>query len=586
MTFLYPEVLYFNFLLLLPLLLYVFSKNKIKKLFKKEIFKKLSINQSYLPNSVRIGILFIIFALITASLARPVKNNSNIDIELKGLNIIVAMDISKSMLAEDTKPNRLVIAKDKIKKFIDINKNNKIALMAFAGNAFMVAPLSFDSESLRFLISNLDISSISRAGTSVLSVLESSLVIDKTENRKNIVIFSDGGDEGDYLKEVEFAKSNNISVHIVSIATEKGAPIKENGNFLLDNNGAVVITKRNDNIAKLAHETNGIFTTYTYNNRDIESIKEHIESENKKKMFKKDNVVSYDEFFVYPLFVALALVFLSFFTYFKRVLVLTLLVYSGDSYAGVMDFLDISSAKSSYSKKQYAQSAKYWEKVYESDKSSKIAYNLANAYYKSSDFKKAIEYFDKSEFITDKAKAFVHYNKGNAYAKMQDYENAKKEYNKSLDIRDDGDVRYNLELVKQAEKQKKKQDKNKDKKDSKDNKNKKDKKDDKDKENKDSDKKSKDKQDKDKQDKEKKKGEDKKKKEDEKKKEKDKEKQEEKDKQEKQDEDKKDKTKKYKAKHISDLQEKRWMKKLQKQKAKSIPLYQFSNKENKNDKNW
>ena len=190
--------------------------------------------------------MFVIFVLLTVSLARPVKNNAKVDIELKGLNIIIALDISKSMLAEDTKPNRLVIARDKIKKFIDMNKNNKIALIAFAGNAFMVAPLSFDSDSLKFLISNLDINSISRAGTNVLSVLESILVIDKSDKKKNIVIFSDGGDEDDYSKEVDFANSNDISVNIVSIASEKGAPIKENGNFILDKNGAVVITKRNE----------------------------------------------------------------------------------------------------------------------------------------------------------------------------------------------------------------------------------------------------------------------------------------------------------------------------------------------------
>jgi Ca-activated chloride channel family protein len=266
MIFLYPEVLYFNFLLILALLVYVFSKNKIKKLFKKEIFKKLSINQSYLPNSLRIGILFIIFFLITIALARPVKVGADVDIELKGLSIIVALDISKSMLAEDVKPNRLIVAKEKIKKFISINRNNKIALMAFAGNSFMVAPLSFDSSSLKFLISNLDISSISRAGTSIFALLESVLIIDKAKTKKNIVIFSDGGDESDYSKEIEFALSNDISVNIVSIASEKGAPIKEKGNFILDKNGAVVISKRNDNIAKLSHETDGIFTTYAYSN--------------------------------------------------------------------------------------------------------------------------------------------------------------------------------------------------------------------------------------------------------------------------------------------------------------------------------
>jgi Ca-activated chloride channel family protein len=581
MIFLYPEVLYFNFLLILALLVYVFSKNKIKKLFKKEIFKKLSINQSYLPNSLRIGILFIIFFLITIALARPVKVGADVDIELKGLSIIVALDISKSMLAEDVKPNRLIVAKEKIKKFIDINRNNKIALMAFAGNSFMVAPLSFDSSSLKFLISNLDISSISRAGTSIFALLESVLIIDKAKTKKNIVIFSDGGDESDYSKEIEFALSNDISVNIVSIASEKGAPIKEKGNFILDKNGAVVISKRNDNIAKLSHETDGIFTTYAYSNDDIISIKNHIEKENKKKMFKQDNIISYDEFFLYPLLVALVLVFLAFFTYFKRVLVLILFCYSGDSYAGVMDFLDISSAKKTYANKEYAKSLKHWKDLYDSNPSSNFSYNLANAYYKNNEFKKSIEYFNKTKFTSNKGKAFLHYNKGNAYAKMQDYENAKKEYKKSLNIQDDKDVRYNLKLVEDAEKQKKKQDKknkdNKDKKDSKDDKkNKKDEDKNKDgkKDNKDSKDKNKDKKDKDKKnskdDKDKKKSKNKDKKDDKSK-----------------DDKEKKEMKKYKAKNISDLQEKRWMKKLQKQKAKSIPLYQFSNKkEHKNDKNW
>ena len=172
-----------------------------------------------------------------------------------------------------------------------------------------------------------------------------------------------------------------------------------------------------NNIAKLSHETSGIFTTYTYNNRDIISITKHIERENQKKLFKKDNITSYDEFFVYPLFVALVLVFLSFFTYFKRVLVLCLFFYSSDSHAGVFDFMDIASAKKTYQKKEFAQSTKYWKKLYDKNNDSKIAYNLANAYYKNSEFKKAIEYFDKVKFKSSNANAFLHYNKGNALCK-------------------------------------------------------------------------------------------------------------------------------------------------------------------------
>jgi len=544
MIFLHPEYLYLLLLLILPVMIYFYSGNKFKKYFSKEVFNRLVINQSYLPHMIRSVLMILIFTLMVLSLARPVGDKENVSISLKGINIIIALDISKSMLAEDIKPNRMIVAKEKIRQFIDINSNNKMAIVAFAGNSFMVAPLSHDGKSLKFLISNLDTSSISQKGSSILSVLEATNVLNDKKELKNLIIFSDGGDKDDYNEEIKFAKKHKIAVSILAIGTRDGSPIRDtDGEFVLDKNQGVFISKRNDNIEKLALQSNGIFMSYTYSKEDIFTIKEHMEDISKSKVFKKNKALKYDEMFIYPLALAFVFVVISFWTFFKKtpiMILFSLLLYNTELRANSLDFMNIDNANSQYKKGDYKKAINSWLNL-ESDES-EVSYNIANAYYKSKQYQKAIDYFDKVEFYSSQAKSFVLYNKANSYVKLKDYEKAKELYKESIKLNDDKNAKYNLKLLEDMKKKDDKKNQQDDKQD--DKKKEKQKKDDK---NKKGDKKKNDKG---------KKG------------------------------DKKKKSENKNHQFISAKEEKKWLQKLNKQKSKVVPLYQFNNKRYKNESNW
>lgn len=612
MTFLHPEFFYY---MLLPLFilfgLLLTQKEPIATFFSQEVIDKLRVNSNTLTLKARNGLFFLIGLLMIVALAQPVIQDGVIEVKAKSADIMIAMDISDSMLAEDVYPNRLKLAKHKAIEMLGSANQDRVGVIAFAKGSFLVSPLSFDHSAVKFLLSNLNTDSITEKGTNISSMLE---VVNQSmakDVRKYILLLSDGGDKDDFSDEIALAKKYNITVFVLGVGTKKGAPVKQSDGSFIKQNGKIIISKLNEHIADLAVKSGGVYIQNTNSNRDINAMLKEIEKHSDKKELKSEDVQKYIPLFYYPVGFALFLLLIATSSMSKRervhvpsaFILFALVLNSVHVEAGMLDFMQLDAAKKAYEAKEYKKSQSIYSDFAKQSGSSESYYNSANAFYKQKQYDKAIENYKKAKF-TDKSKeANSLSNLGNSYAKKGDEKSlheAIKQYEESLKLKEDKDTRENLENVKKLL-QKKQDQQNKQNKNDKDDKQKnQDKKDQNKNQNQDKqnsqnqkDKKGDDKQNKDsqnqnKQDKKKDEKSSQDKKEDEKKKS-DKKKQDDPDKKgEQKDEQSKAQNTQAKEQKMSDVEENKWMDKLNKQ--QNSYMYRLDKQkpleENSDEKPW
>ena len=476
MSFLHPEFLYY----MLPPLFILFGllltqKEAQATFFSEEVINRLRVSANTLTLRARNALFMLIGILLVIALAGPVIKEGKIEIKAKSADIMIALDISDSMLAEDVYPNRLRLAKQKALDFLRLAPNERIGVVAFAKNSYLVSPLSFDHDAVAFLLKNLDTSSITEQGTDLLSMLE---VVDrsiKNESRRYILLLSDGGDEKDFSREIAYAKKHNITVFVLAVGTKKGAPIKlPNGEFIKQN-GSIILTKLNEKIAELATQTGGVYIQSVNSNKDVKTMLREIEAKAKKKEMKSEEIEKYIPLFYYPVGLALLLLLIATSSMSKRekvqvpsLFLLALVLFSAPvAKAGVLDFVDLHDAKNAYKQQNYEKSAEYFDAYAKKTGKSAAYYNAGNALYKQKKYKEALKQYEQAHF-TDKSKEAASLaNMGNSYAKLgsqKDLKAAIKEYEASLKLREDKAVRENLEAVKKAlkkQQQKKQQNQNK-----------------------------------------------------------------------------------------------------------------------------
>jgi len=583
MSFLHSEV----FLYLLPPLFVLFGllltqQEQQAKFFSDEVMSKLRVSANTLTIKARNGLFFLVAILVIVALSNPVIDDGEIEIKAKSSDIMIALDISDSMLAQDVYPNRLKFAKQKALNILKTTMDERIGVIAFAKNSYLVSPLSFDHDAVKFLLSQLTTESITEKGTDFMSLLQ--VVADTSKNKKHLLIISDGGDKSDFSQEIEYAKDNDIVVFILGIGTKQGSPIKlKNGEFIKQD-GNIIVSKLNEHISDLATHSGGVYIQSVKSDADIKTMIREIKSKTKSKELKSEKVKRYTPLFYYPLGLALVILLIATSSIGKQQMpkIFSLLFlcfmasYPSDVKAGLLDFMELDKAKDAYLSKNYKEASNIYEGYAKKTNNGQSYFNAGNAFYKDKNYKKAIESYKKATFDSKDLRAKNYANMGNAYArssKEEDLEKAVQSYEKSLKIEEDKQTRENLESVKKVlkkkkqkkqkqkkQKQKKQQQKkqqqnkksNKDKQKSKDNSKKKD------------DKKSS----KDSKDKSQKKSDEKNSKKSEKK------------------SDKKPQPSKTKKSKMSDAEEKKWMQKLNMQKNSYMYKLNKSNKENYDEKPW
>lgn len=481
MSFIYTNVL---FLMLIPALLLMFllisKKNNFEQYFSKEALDKLSVSNQYFSKKARNITLFISLIFMIIALARPVTNEKEQRVKQELNTLLVAIDVSKSMLATDLYPNRLDFATKKLLSIIENSKDTAIAVILFAKSSFILSPLTEDFHSLKILVENLDTGANFDNGTNIYSTLEVTNKLLKNSANKNLLLLTDGGDKKDFAKEIDFAKENKINVYTIALASKEGSAIKlKDGNFLTNKNGDIVTVSVNENIKKLALSTNGGYINYSIDNSDINAILNDILKTSKKENIQSKKYKTYTELFYYPLAIGIFLLLLAFSSLPKirfsksksNSLFLVLFVslfLTNDTYASIFDFQTIEQANADYKAKEYKNATKEYSKL---SSSKEQQYNLANSLYKENKYKEAIEKYKNIKSEDRNLNFNKLHNIGNAYAKSNDLQNAKKSYEEALKIKNDKQTQENLDTVNKALEKKEK--KNKDQKGQKKNKDKK-----------------------------------------------------------------------------------------------------------------
>lgn len=256
------------------------------------------------------------YFMLVVALARPKMGMKVQEIESKGADIVIALDVSNSMMAEDLKPNRLERAKQAISVLLDRLRGDRIGIVVFAGSARKQVPITIDYATAKMTVQAISTDDVNTQGTSLSAAIQLSLET-LPEERKNsgaIILITDGEDhEGEAIELARKAKINNVFVHTIGIGTPEGVPIPLYRNGLLtgyktDRSGQTVITKLNEQILKqIASEGGGIYVKGNNPTLALDQIKKEIERMDKEVVSMKRYEDGEDQF-QWPLALALLLI--------------------------------------------------------------------------------------------------------------------------------------------------------------------------------------------------------------------------------------------------------------------------------------
>lgn len=259
------------------------------------------------------SLILAVFIFSVIALARPQWGFEWQEIKREGVDIIIAVDTSRSMLASDVKPNRLERTKLAIYDLLKELKGDRVGLMAFSGSAFMVCPLTVDTGGFSLSLRELDTHTVSRGGTNIGEAIQEALKsYDQTPSRyKAVVIITDGDNlEGDPLAQAQKAKESGVKIYTIGIGTSEGELIQlenENGTkeFLKDEAGNFVKSRLNEKLLKeIALKTDGAYVRASGAEFGLDTIYEQEISKFEKRELKTKMDKRYFERFQIPLAIA------------------------------------------------------------------------------------------------------------------------------------------------------------------------------------------------------------------------------------------------------------------------------------------
>lgn len=320
MQFVNPQ---FFWVMVIPFVVLVFlittNKERLSRVFDEKVLKRLSASDESMPLKVRNILMFMAIFLMIVAMSRPVMNKGEKKVEVQGITLLTALDISGSMRSKDVYPNRLEFAKKKMIDFFKAMPSDEIGVVAFAYAPFVLAPFSSDKETLAMMVEGVTDKYINMGSTdfSALGTLSASLLEEKKP--KILVLFSDGGDEKAIAGFDDILSENNIDLYVVLVGTKQGAPVlNENSKAYKKPDGTIAITQRNDALGKLAESHHGTYVIATTGREDIEHLAQTIKSKYKSQQQGEVTVTERIEYFYYPLGLALLLLLMAFSSMPKR----------------------------------------------------------------------------------------------------------------------------------------------------------------------------------------------------------------------------------------------------------------------------
>ncbi|MFV7235233.1 MULTISPECIES: VWA domain-containing protein [Flavobacterium] len=281
------EKKYLYLLFILPIVALVFLVNLYWKRKKQrefgdlEIVKKLSPESSVFKPVLKLVLLLLALLGLILGLVNPKIGTKMETVKREGIDIVFAMDVSKSMLAEDVAPNRLDKSKQVVSQIINQLGSDRIGIVAYAGSAFPVLPITTDYGVAKMYLQSMNTDMVSSVGTSFNEAIKlSTTYFDDKKTSKLLIMISDGEDHAEGAEEAaEEANKLGVKIITIGIGTEKGGaiPLKRNGiieSFKRDNNNEVVITKLNqESLKAIAKATKGGYVNGTNTKEVLEYVK-------------------------------------------------------------------------------------------------------------------------------------------------------------------------------------------------------------------------------------------------------------------------------------------------------------------------
>lgn len=446
-----------------------------------------SVGKQYLKSSL----LLLSGMLLVVALANPQMGTTIKKAERKGVDLMVALDISNSMNCEDIQPSRLMRSKQALIRLLDKLGSDRIGIVVFAGNAFLQLPLTSDYGAAKLFISEISTDDISIQGTSVGAAIDLCLQSfeDSDEERENlhnkaIIVISDGEDhEETAMEAARKAAKMGVAVHTIGMGLPQGGliPIYNNGrivDYKKDRDGNTVVTKLNEEeLQQIAAEGRGNYVGANQTSAGVEKVFEHI-NQMDKTLLEQRNISDYESMYRWPLALALFFLLLDVVIFSKQhrrlnrqhlfgvkdrtknaapltVWILIGFCLSGSLIAPVQaQTIPLThQGNRLYEKEDFSGAEEFYRKglLYDST-SSRLIYNLGNTQYKQGLYEQAAQQYSKvlerpylSEQLSQKQRAHAAHNLGNAYVQTKAYDKAVEAYKQALRQQpNDADTKYNL----------------------------------------------------------------------------------------------------------------------------------------------
>lgn len=318
---------YLYLLFIIPILVVVFlyvqywKRKKQREFGDIELVRKLSPEKSIFKPVLKFSIVLLALIALIFGLINPKMGTKMETIKREGIDIVFAVDVSKSMLAEDVAPSRLDKSKQIVSQIINQLGNDRIGIVAYAGSAFPVLPITTDYGVAKMFLQSMNTTMVSSQGTSLDDAIKLSATFFDKGNKisKLLIMISDGEDHSEGAADAA-AEANKTGMKIITIGigTEKGGPIplKRNGiveSFQRDNNNEVVTTKLNpESLTAIAKATKGGYVNGNNTKEVLEYIKKALENIEKTE-FEATQMANFQSQFQWFLGIAFALLFLDIF---------------------------------------------------------------------------------------------------------------------------------------------------------------------------------------------------------------------------------------------------------------------------------
>ncbi len=283
------ESSYFIYLAIVPIvfvaymLMYWWKKSTQKKFADTDLLQRLSPEKSTFKSSLKIGFICLALTLLVVSLVNPKMGTKLETIKREGVDIVFALDVSKSMLAEDIAPSRLEKAKQILNKVIDKLGSDRVGIIIYAGNAYPLLPITTDHAAAKMFLKNANPDMVSSQGTAISEAIDLGVTYFDNNEQTNryLFILSDGEDHQENSKNITLkAVKEGIKIFTVGVGLSKGAPIplKRNGvlvGYKKDQKGETVITKLHADLLKeIADQGNGLYIDGNKTNETVAKISE------------------------------------------------------------------------------------------------------------------------------------------------------------------------------------------------------------------------------------------------------------------------------------------------------------------------